>query len=247
MVQVVERIEKLIPGPIIQTKRRVLVAFLAISASILIFISFFLPWWKFTLIAPQYPEGLHVTVYLNKLKGDVRELDILNHYIGMKKMEEAAKFERKVAFFGIIVVSLITLFFLFSGRKGAILFVIPSLLLPAAFIVDMFFWLYKYGHELNPEAPIKISPFTPKVFGASQIAQFKTYATFGLGFYLAILAFVLIFISFVLRLGVCNACPLKERCSILCPNLPKWPAKPEEFEKAGMLEKARVLRSTQND
>lgn len=238
-----EKIERLVPGPMVQSGRRVSVALLSVFSALLILTSFFLPWWKFTLVAPQYPQGLHVTVYLNKLKGDVSEINILNHYIGMKKMEEAAKFERKVALFGVLAVSLISLFFLFSGRKGAILFVLPSLFFPIIFIGDMFFWLYKFGHELDPNAPIKISPFTPKIFGESQIAQFKTYATFGLGFYLAILGFVLIFTAFILRVGVCNACPLKEKCSILCPNLPKWPAKPEEFEKAGMIEKARVLRS----
>lgn len=239
---VLDLVAKLVPGPMIQTRRRVLVALLSISAAVLIFVSFFLPYWKFTLVAPQYPYGLHVTVYLNKLEGDVRELDILNHYIGMKKMEEAAQFERKIAFWAVLMLSLITLAFLFSGRKGAIFFVLPALGFPVGFIADLFFWLYKFGHDLNPHAPIKITPFTPTLFGEGKVAQFKTFATFGPGFYLAVAGAILIFIAFVLRLGVCNACPVKERCSILCPNLPKWPGKPEEFEKAGMIEKAEILR-----
>jgi hypothetical protein len=239
---VLEKIERLIPGPMIQRNRRILVALFAILSAALILSSYFFPYWKFTLVAPQYPQGPRVQVYLSKLKGDVSELDILNHYIGMKKMEEAAQFERKIALFGLVVLSLFSLFFLFSGRKGAIFFVLPSLAFPLIFIGALFFWMYKFGHELDPNAPIKIAPFTPKIFGEGIVAQFKTYATFGLGFYLAILGFVFVFLAFVLRLGVCNACPVKEKCSVLCPNLWKWPGKPEEFERAGMKEKALILR-----
>jgi hypothetical protein len=238
---VLEKIENLIPGPMIQRNRRILVTLFAILSAVFILSSYFFPYWKFTLIAPQYPQGLRVQVYLSKLKGDVSELDILNHYIGMKKMEEAAQFERKIALFGIIVLSLFSLFFSFLEEKVRF-FVLPSLAFPLIFIGDLFFWMYRFGHELDPNAPIKITPFTPKILGEGIVAQFKTYATFGLGFYLAILGFIFVFLAFVLRIGVCNACPVKEKCSVFCPNLPKWPGKPEEFERAGMKEKALILR-----
>ena len=210
----------------------------------MIFTSFFFPYWHFTLVAPQYPYGLHVTVYLNKIEGDVRELDILNHYIGMKKMEEAAQFERKIAFWAITLLSIATIVFLYSGRKSAVLLALPAVGFPIGFVADLFYWLYKFGHELNPNAPIKIQPFTPTLIGEGKIAQFTTYAKFGVGFWMAVLAAILMIVALFLRIGVCNACPVKERCSWICPRLPIWPAKADEFERAGLVDRAEALRKS---
>ena len=238
-------IDGLFPGPMLQRKRRILVGVLAITAAVLIFVSFFLPYWHFTLVAPQYPQGLHVTAYLNRLEGDVRELDILNHYIGMKKMEDAAQFEKKIAFWAITLISIATIAFLYSRRTIGILLALPAVGFPIGFVADLFFWLYKYGHELNPHAPIKISPFTPKILGVGKIAQFETYATFGIGFYLAVAAAVLLVIAVLLRLTVCNSCPVKDKCGLLCSYSFKWKATPDEFRGAGMIEKAELASKNQ--
>jgi hypothetical protein len=34
--------------------------------------------------------------------------------------------------------------------------------------------LYVFGHNLDPDAPLKIKPFTPAIFGRKQIANFST-------------------------------------------------------------------------
>ena len=34
--------------------------------------------------------------------------------------------------------------------------------------------LYVFGHNLDPDAPIKVKPFTPAIFGTKQIANFST-------------------------------------------------------------------------
>src|SRR5512143_981095 len=36
--------------------------------------AFFLPWWHFTLYAPQYPHGLGLTISLTGVGGDVSEI-----------------------------------------------------------------------------------------------------------------------------------------------------------------------------
>ena len=59
---------------------RILVAF-ASGALIAIY---FLPAWRIDLFAPQYPEGLTMYIWINKLSGDVDIINGLNHYIGMK-------------------------------------------------------------------------------------------------------------------------------------------------------------------
>ena len=53
-------------------------------ASISMVATYFLPVWFIYLLAPQYPEGLTMQIWLNKLTGQVDIINGLNHYIGMK-------------------------------------------------------------------------------------------------------------------------------------------------------------------
>ena len=59
---------------------------LLIGTSILLTISIFTPIWRIELAAPQYPEGLAMLIYANKLGGDVDIINGLNHYIGMQTL-----------------------------------------------------------------------------------------------------------------------------------------------------------------
>ncbi len=59
--------------------------FLAV-AGLLLVAALFLPAWKMELSAPQYPEGLTLYMYPDKLAGDVHSINDLNHYIGMKTL-----------------------------------------------------------------------------------------------------------------------------------------------------------------
>ena len=61
---------------------RVIVALSSLS----IIITFFIPFWRIDLFAPQYPEGLTMKIWFYKLTGDVDIINGLNHYIGMKKI-----------------------------------------------------------------------------------------------------------------------------------------------------------------
>src|SRR5829696_7726316 len=53
-------------------------------ASLALTAIFFLPVWFIFLIAPQYPEGLTMNIWLNQITGQVEIINGLNHYIGMK-------------------------------------------------------------------------------------------------------------------------------------------------------------------
>ncbi len=75
----------------------------------LLVVSIFMPYWRLTLNAPQYPKGLTIQAYLNRLEGDVAEIDGLNHYIGMRPLDEAAQFERSISIIGVIAVALLIL------------------------------------------------------------------------------------------------------------------------------------------
>jgi hypothetical protein len=52
------------------------------------------PLWRIRMVAPQYPEGLDLDIYAYKLEGgnegrDLNEINVLNHYIGMRRLDEA--------------------------------------------------------------------------------------------------------------------------------------------------------------
>jgi hypothetical protein len=162
-------------------------------AAILLIISIFLPYWEMELLAPQYPKGLHITAYANRLTGDLFELNGLNHYIGMKPLEEAAQFEKSVSILAIASLSLLVLAAIFVHTKWVILLVLPTILMPLLFLADLQFWLWKFGTDLDPAAPLSaaIKPFVPTVLGRGIIAQFETVATPGTGLYLAIIASIL--------------------------------------------------------
>jgi len=64
-----------------------------------------LPWWFFRLYAPQYPRGLTLIIGLRGLSGDTREIDMLNHYIGMAHLDVAAAFERQYAAYGVALLA----------------------------------------------------------------------------------------------------------------------------------------------
>lgn len=182
-------------------KPRAAVIVLALAASVLFAASFFAPWWSFKLYAPQYPGGLTLLISLTGMGGDVHEIDLLNHYIGMGHLENAAAFERHIAGWGVAAICIATLVgLLVTGRRFDKLVAIPAVAFPLVFLADSFAWLYRYGHHLDPKAPIKLGAFTPTLFGNGQIGQFETFAQPGTGFWLACAGVGLTLLASYLRL-----------------------------------------------
>ncbi|MDP3704176.1 MAG: nitrous oxide reductase family maturation protein NosD [Candidatus Omnitrophota bacterium] len=152
-----------------------------------------LPYWYTHVSAPQYPNGLTVVVYPNRITGDVREIDSLNHYIGMRPLEQGAPLERRLAIPGLIIAALALLAAAVVPVRWAGWLILPALLLPLLFAGDLYWWLREYGLHLNPKAPLNhsVKPFIPALLGEGKIAQFHATAWFGIGFYLALAAGVL--------------------------------------------------------
>lgn len=210
------------PAPAVTPQRRTAmrwaVIFLAASAIALYAVSYFVPWWDFTLYAPQYPHGLHLTISLTGMGGDVKEINMLNHYIGMASLDEAAKHERELAAWGVGLVGLLVLAVaLLAGRRAGKLLVAVGLAFPLGFLGDAFYWLYHFGHTLDPHAPLHIKPFTPQLFGNGDIGQFMTFATPAAGFWLAIGGVVMLLAATLIRRKVCNDCADKAACGAVCP------------------------------
>lgn len=171
--------------------------FFALAALLLIG-SIFVPYWSMTLNAPQYPGGLQVQVYVNRMTGDVWEIDGLNHYIGMRPLEEAAQLERAVSVVAISIVALLVMSAVFVHTQWATLLAMPAFFLPIIFLGDMYFWLRNFGQNLDPKAPLSssIEPFVPPVLGEGKVGQFSTIASAEIGLYLATLASLLILVGF---------------------------------------------------
>ena len=163
------------------------------SAAALMLAAIWLPLWGMTLASIQYPEGLRMVIYPTRIQGDITEINVLNHYIGMREISNEFFPELQV------IPSLFTL--IARATLGAIavrkLWATAMPLLLMAGTAAYGFWsmrhrLYQFGHDLDPRAPIDIEPFTPPMFGEHTLAQFGTYAYFSWGSILPAVAGVLV-------------------------------------------------------
>ena len=151
---------------------------LLLAAIVLLLVGGTLPLWRISLVAPQYSEGLKLDMYSYQIAAgnggqDLAEINTLNHYIGMKPIAEADFLEMKLLPFAIGVFALLALRAAAVGRIITLVDLSVLFLYFGAFSLGSFAYrLYSYGHQLNPQAPMKIEPFMPVVFGSQQIANF---------------------------------------------------------------------------
>lgn len=137
-----------------------------------------LPLWKIHLVAPQYREGLVLDIYTHKLVGgnngqDLHEINVLNHYIGMKSLQQADFVEMKWMPFAFGVFVLLALRGAVIGRMSSLVDLLVLFLYFTAFSLGSFYHrLYTYGHDLDPRAPMTIEPFTPVMIGSQKLANF---------------------------------------------------------------------------
>jgi hypothetical protein len=197
-----------------------IVALAAIGVGVLYYVAYQYPFWHIRLEAPQYPDGLQLTIFLDHVEGRVREINGLNHYIGMAKLQSAATLEKALAPYAVGFAAFgIALFLFGAGRKRRWLAFIPAVLFPVGFFADLFGWMYYFGHSLDPRAPINIDSFTPTVLGPGTIGQFRTVAQPGTGFYVASAAILVIAAAWWARRSICQRCPHRQDCSNVCPRL----------------------------
>lgn len=161
---------------------------LLMLGALFLIVSMFLPYWSMTMTAPQYPKGLRVDVYVNRLEGDVHEIDALNHYLGMPSLDEGGKFERSISILSIVVLGLLLVATVFVHNQWAAILAIPVFAFPLLFLADLYYILYTYGHSIDPQSALggAIDPFTPPLLGEGLIGQFGTVASLEIGFYMAI-------------------------------------------------------------
>lgn len=170
-----------------------------VAAAITMFSTLFLPWWGMKFYAPQYPEGLDIIVHPNTLKGDIDNINGLNHYIGMKNFSNETFPELTYFPYLVIGFAVLLLIAAFLRKKSVLLGLIVIYIISGIVgIWDMKRWLKDFGTNLDPSAPIDMEPFVPPVIGKNVIANFTTYSSFHIGGYLLGLVFILMVVAFFL-------------------------------------------------
>lgn len=179
---------------------------LGVVGSLALLGTFLFPIWRITLSAPQYPDGINLYIWINKMSGDtphtLSNINILNHYVGMKYIVPESIPELKYFPYIIIAMTFSGLLFAFCKNKNwVLLWLVVMLLLAIAGMVDFYMWGYDYGHNLDPKAPIKVPgmAYQPPLIGTQYLLNFKatslpsTGSVFlGVGFLLNLIQFVLL-------------------------------------------------------
>ncbi|WP_179862362.1 hypothetical protein [Longibacter salinarum] len=147
----------------------------AIAAIALVAVYIF-PIWQISLDAPQYPEGLGMEIWVHTVTGenpnDLQNINGLNHYIGMKEIDPDTIPE--LVYMPWIIAGLMVLGLgvaLINRRWALALWATLFLLFAIAGMVDFYIWAYDYGHDLNPEAAIKVPgmSYMPPILGTKQM------------------------------------------------------------------------------
>ncbi len=177
---------------------------LLVAAALALALTYVLPLWNLTMFAPQYPDGLRLDIYSHTFAGgregrDIREINVLNHYIGMRDIVEEDFTEFKWMPFVIGALALLCLRAAVHGNVGSLVDVLILFVYFGAFSLWSFAYkLYQYGHNLSPTAAVKVDPFMPPVFGFKQIANFQVYSYPQAGTYVMLGVFAALVLAVVL-------------------------------------------------
>jgi len=155
-----------------------------ILASAFLLPTLLLPLWTMTLTSNQFPEGLVLKIYAHKLEGaktpnrdDLKEINALNHYIGMRPLQEEDFTEFKWIPFVIGGTVLLALRAVVLGKMSKLVDLIVLFTYFGLFSLWSFYnKLSLYGHDLDPTAAVKVEPFMPPMFGHRTMANFEVYS-----------------------------------------------------------------------
>lgn len=156
----------------------------------------FFPIWKIELRAPQYPEGLVLKLHASKIAGDVDIINGLNHYIGMKTLHTEDFIEFKVLPFILAVLGIVSIVCTWkSNRKGLFIFFFSFVIFGILSACDFYRWNYEYGHNLDPNAAIRVPgmAYQPPMLGYKQLLNFGAYSIPDIGGWMLIAVGVLLF------------------------------------------------------
>jgi len=141
----------------------------------------------------------------NGLTGNVDIINGLNHYIGMQTLHNENFIEFSILTYIIAGISLIILAVALIGKKkGLYLLFAGFVLFSLIAMIDFYRWNYNYGHNLDPNAAIKVPgmSYQPPILGFKQLLNFGAYSIPAMGGYLYIAAGVLLLMVTLKEAGV---------------------------------------------
>jgi len=172
-----QRFEQSLGEPLLPRSRVVL----ALSV-VALALTFTAPLWSMDFSAPQYPQGLSLSIFAHTVTGDLQEINTLNHYIGMHRIDRAELSDLDWIPFGIGMLAILCLRVAAIGDLRSLVDLSVLFLYFSAFSGARFVYkLYVFGHDLDPKAPFEVDPFTPAILGTKQIANFTTTSLPALG------------------------------------------------------------------
>ncbi len=158
-------------------------------AALLPLAAFLLPLWNVYLHAPQYPEGLGMRIWINAITGlkpnDLDNINNLNHYIGMKRIEPESIPELRLMPYALGALIALGLSAAWAARRWlARVWLGAFLVLAVAGLADFWKWEYEYGHDLDMENAIIKVPgmnYQPPLIGSKQLLNFRATSLPGAG------------------------------------------------------------------
>lgn len=157
---------------------------LLIIASLALLTVFVFPLWNMTFFSNQYTDGLALDIYAYRLEGaktpnrdDLREINSLNHYIGMRPLLESDFSEFVWLPFAVGGLILLALRAVVLGKMSKLVDVFVLFVYFSLYSLWSFYYrLHSYGHNLDPTAAINVEPFTPPLFGEQTVGNFPVYS-----------------------------------------------------------------------
>lgn len=148
-----------------------------LAAVLLLLVAARLPIWRAVFSAPQYPQGLNISAYGDKVTGDLGEITELSHYIGMAPFNFVGMPEMRLWPLVILVGIAAAVMAVVTRRRWLRRLACTGLwLIPVGALVDVQFRLWQTGHSLDPLSPIHVSTFTPRVVGPTTLMNFTLWA-----------------------------------------------------------------------
>lgn len=171
---------------------------LCFLSAIALTLSLFVPLWRIELDAPQYPEGLALQIYPNKLGGEVDIINGLNHYIGMQTLHAENFIEFTILPYIIVFFALFVLSAAIINKRKYLMWVFGAFVIfGIVAMADFWRWEYNYGHNLDPNAAIIVPgmAYQPPLIGFKQLLNFGAYSIPDIGGWMFVLTGLLLLIA----------------------------------------------------
>jgi hypothetical protein len=164
-----------------------------LAAVALLLVAARLPIWRALFSAPQYPQGLDIAAYGNKVEGDLSEINELSHYIGMRSFNFVDMPEMRLWPLVILAAMAAAVLAVVTRRRWLRRLACATVwFIPIGALADVQFRLWQVGHSLDATSPLRVPAFTPRAVGPTGLMNFTMWAYPGLALVLIAVAAALV-------------------------------------------------------